>query len=60
MAELEIEPRTERVEALEVVVAPVEVLVMVTTLLALWVHGILPLVKLTSHLCRKKIKIQNK
>lgn len=54
-AEFEIKwPRTERIESLEVVPATVEVLmVMSPTLLTLWIHGILALVKLTSHLCRE-------
>lgn len=57
MTELEAEgSRAERVESLEGVEA-VEVLVTVATLLALRVHGVLALVKLTSHFCRKKIKI---
>lgn len=52
-AEFEVKwPRTERIESLEVVPATVEVLmVMSPTLLTLWIHGILALVKLTSHLC---------
>lgn len=54
-AEFEVElSGAEGVEALEGVEAAVEVVVMGTALLALWVHGILPLVKPTSHLCKDR------
>lgn len=47
-------PRTERIESLEVVPATMEVMmVMSPTLLTLWIHGILALVKFTPHLCRE-------
>lgn len=46
--------RTERIESLEVVPATVEVVVvMPPTLLTLWIHGVLALVKLTPHLCNQ-------
>jgi len=47
-------PRTKRIKSLKVVPATVEVvMVMSPTLLTLWIHGILTLVKLTPHLCRE-------
>lgn len=46
--------RTERIESLEVFPATVVVVVaMPPTLLTLWIHGVLTLVKLTPHLCRE-------
>lgn len=54
-AELEVElAGSEGVKALEGVEAAVEVLVVVAALLALWVHGVLPLVKPTPHLCTQE------
>lgn len=45
--------RTERIESLEVFPATVVVVVMPPTLLTLWIHGVLTLVKLTPHFCRE-------
>ncbi len=46
--------RTKRIESLEVFPATVVVVVVMSpTLLTLWIHGVLTLVKLASHLCRE-------
>lgn len=41
--------RTKRVESMEVIPSSVEVVVMPSSLLTLWIHGVLALVKLTPH-----------